>query len=81
MAKPESLKEIDFKPKNKVFPSPSDWRDQFIYFLLVDRFHNGRDDIPAYDPETTPLGRDESEGEKWQGGTLKGIADKLDYII
>jgi len=80
MAKPKGLREIDFKPISKVFPSPFDWRDQFIYFLLVDRFHSGRKDIPPYDPETTPLGRDESEGEKWQGGTLKGITDKLDYI-
>lgn len=26
--KPKSLSEIDFKPVGKVFPSPSDWRDQ-----------------------------------------------------
>ncbi|MDI6890833.1 MAG: alpha-amylase family glycosyl hydrolase [Thermodesulfovibrionales bacterium] len=78
--KPRSLLEIDFKPHGKVFPSPSDWRDQFIYFLLVDRFHNGEKDIPPYTPDITPIGRDDSEGEKWQGGTLKGITEKLDYI-
>ena len=22
------------------FPSPADWRDQWIYFILVDRFNN-----------------------------------------
>ncbi len=78
--KPNSLIEVHFDPQGKVFPSPSDWRDQFIYFLLVDRFHNGRKNIPPYDPETIPVGRDDSEGENWQGGTLKGVIDRLDYI-
>ena len=27
-------------PQGEVFPSPCDWRDEFIYFLLVDRFDN-----------------------------------------
>ncbi|HAM50659.1 MAG TPA: hypothetical protein DCP92_08195, partial [Nitrospiraceae bacterium] len=25
---------------NGPFPSPEDWRDQVIYFLMVDRFNN-----------------------------------------
>ncbi len=76
----KSLSEIDFKFKNKAFPSPIDWRDHFIYFLLVDRFNNGDKKIPAYNPTTAIHNRDDSEGEKWQRGTLKGIIDKLDYI-
>lgn len=78
--KPKSLSEIDFRPMGRVFPSPSDWRDQFIYHLLVDRFNSGEPNIPPYNSDTTPIGRDDSEGEKWQGGTLKGITYKLDYI-
>lgn len=78
--KPKSLSDISFKPAGKVFPSPSDWRDQFIYHLLVDRFNSGNKNIPLYDLATTPTGRDDSEGEKWQGGTLQGITDRLDYI-
>ena len=78
--KPKSLKEIDFVPCGKVFPSPSDWRDQFIYHLLVDRFNSGKPAIPPYNPDTTTTGRDDAEGEKWQGGTLNGITEKLDYI-
>jgi glycosidase len=63
-----------------ISPSPSDWRDQFIYFLLVDRFNDGNRNIPPYNPETTPADRIDEEGDQWQGGTLKGITDRLDYI-
>lgn len=77
---PKNLSEIDFRPSGEVFPSPADWRDQFIYFLLVDRFHSGQRNIPAYVPGQTPIGRDDPEGERWQGGTLKGVTDQLDYI-
>jgi hypothetical protein len=31
-----SVKDIDFKAAGEFFPSPRDWRDVFIYFLLVD---------------------------------------------
>ncbi|MBI5043030.1 MAG: alpha-amylase [Nitrospirae bacterium] len=78
--KPKKLSEIAFKPSIGVFPSPSDWRDQFIYHLLVDRFDSGEPDIPPYNPNTTHVGRVDSEGEKWQGGTLNGITERLDYI-
>jgi glycosidase len=75
-----SLSGIDFKPRNKVFPSPADWRDHFIYFLLVDRFSNGDKKIPAYDPASAVNDRDDSYGEQWQGGTLNGVTNRLDYI-
>jgi glycosidase len=76
----KSLSEIDFTPAGKVFPSPSDWRDQFIYFLLIDRFNNGDKKIPAYDPAVAVNDRADSDGEQWQGGTLNGIKNRLDYI-
>ena len=78
--KPKSLSEIDFTPAGGVFPSPVDWRDQFVYFLLVDRFSNGDKNIPAYDPDAAVNDRVDSDGEQWQGGTLKGITERLDYI-
>jgi|GEM_PF-2516441 len=40
MKRAKSVKELDFTSQGKVFPSPHDWRDVFIYFLLVDRFDN-----------------------------------------
>lgn len=83
----DSLKEANLavldlfgRGSSDVFPSPSDWRDQFIYFLLVDRFDDGNRNTPAYNPETTPAGRLDEEGDRWQGGTLQGITDRLDYI-
>jgi glycosidase len=76
----KSVSELDFTPPGDVFPSPRDWRDQFIYFLLVDRFDNNQPNIPAYNPATAPRGRDPHQGGLFQGGNLKGIARQLDYI-
>ena len=72
------MEEIDFYPKGKVFLSPRDWRDQFIYHLLVDRFNDGRK-RPPYNPDLEK-DREDWEGEEWQGGNLAGIASKLNYI-
>jgi glycosidase len=54
------------------FPSPADWRDHWIYFLMVDRF--ARDDAP---PNFSPW---DGEHGVFQGGTFKGIESKLDYL-
>src|SRR5215213_7053690 len=57
------------------FPSPGDWRDCWIYFLMIDRFNN-----PAASPRSTP-------GIAWnqpynfrQGGTFKGVQEQMGYI-
>lgn len=57
---------------SRPFPSPEDWRDVFIYFLMIDRFNN-----PDAPPHHKPF--DENYGG-FQGGTIRGIRDKLDYI-
>jgi len=75
----EFPKKVDFEPHGEVFSSPADWRDQFIYHLMVDRFNNGDEKAPAYEPGLAQ-DREDSEGEKWQGGNLKGISKKLDYV-
>jgi glycosidase len=77
--RPASVSEIDFSPKHDVFPSPRDWRDQFLYQLLIDRFDDNGDH-PPYHPNEAPRGRDESKACVFQGGNLKGITRRLDYI-
>ncbi|NDY42877.1 alpha-amylase [Dissulfurirhabdus thermomarina] len=76
----DTLDRVDFAPPAEVFPSPADWRDQFIYFLLVDRFDDGRPGTPPYDPATAPRGRDPAQGRLFQGGTLRGVMRRLEYV-
>jgi glycosidase len=54
------------------FPSPIDWRDTWIYFMMVDRFNN-----PAAPPRHQPW--DQPWGD-YQGGTFAGIKQQLDYL-
>lgn len=77
---PITVKDLNFLPLTPLHPSPLDWRDQFIYFLLVDRFDNNAAAILPYAPGTTATGRDAAQGAVFQGGNLKGILRRLDYI-
>jgi glycosidase len=59
-------------------PSPrsTDWRDQVIYFAMIDRFADGDGSnndqgLGEYDP---------AQPSRYSGGDLAGITDKLDYI-
>ena len=60
------------------FPSPPDWRDHWIYFLMIDRFNNPID-TPASTRQTPAVGFDQPFGE-FQGGTFNGVMQQLDYI-
>jgi glycosidase len=51
------------------FPSPVDWRDHWIYFLLVDRFNNPVQPPRSADPYNL-----------YQGGTFEGIRQQLPYL-
>jgi glycosidase len=55
------------------FPSPADWRDQMIYFIMVDRFNN-----PISPPRHIPF--DDPNYFDYQGGTFAGIQQQLGYI-
>lgn len=78
-----SVDDIDLSPKpGKTYwtDGSRDWREEFIYFLLVDRFHDDQDRMPV-----SVTGRQKGFGNLQQlqkicGGTLKGITMHLDYI-
>jgi glycosidase len=53
------------------FPSPADWRDQWIYFLMVDRFNN---------PLARPVQPFDSNFAGFQGGKFSGVQAQLGYI-
>jgi glycosidase len=65
------VKDTGGKPKS--FPSPIDWRDEWIYFLMVDRFNNS-----AAAPRHQPF--DDPGYFGFQGGNFAGIKDQLAYI-
>lgn len=69
------------------YKSPDTWRDQVIYFLLPDRFSDGRDlgQRPLFDRNNpgqyqAPIGNWMAAGKKFEGGTIQGIISKLDYL-
>jgi len=78
--KPRKLSDVDFTPLVEVSPSPEDWRDQVIYFLLVDRFNNPNIKGVPFKEGPHEEQRDLEEGKKWQGGNLRGVTEKLGYI-
>lgn len=53
-----------------------DWRDQIIYFAMIDRFDNAdsrNDDQGAEEFDPT-------DGRRYSGGDLAGLSRRLDYI-
>jgi glycosidase len=53
------------------YPSPGDWRDAWIYFLLTDRFNN---------PGSPPASTWNATYNFFQGGTFEGIRQELPYL-
>jgi hypothetical protein len=58
---------------NGPFPSPADWRDQWIYFLMVDLFCNAQ-----RAPNHLPF--DDPNFDQYQGGSYAGVRSQLPYI-
>ena len=56
------------------FPSPVDWRDHWIYFLMIDRFNN-----TTKPPNSGLQGWNRRFG-RHQGGNFNGIRSQLGYL-
>jgi glycosidase len=76
---PTAAADLDLSPipGKTYFNSDREWREEFIYFVMVDRFH---DDTPR----APVLGNARSKGvptpDTFYGGNLNGIRRNLDYI-
>lgn len=79
-AVPHSAATLDFRPTTRLHPSPEDWRDEFLYFLLVDRFDDGATNVPPYRAGQPAAPSDPARRARFQGGNLRGVTRRLDYI-
>ena len=79
MAGPTNLSEISLTPipGKTYFNLEREWREEFIYFALIDRFHDDQVRTPVLQP-----GRSNgiSTPNDFFGGKIKGITNHLDYI-
>ena len=55
----KSLLELDFASltRRTFTPSPAAWEDQVLYFLLLDRFSDGKEKNGYRDNEERPVGK------------------------
>jgi glycosidase len=53
------------------FPSPTDWREVWIYQIVLDRFNN---------PDHPPATAWDHVSSNFQGGTFEGVRRQLDYL-
>src|SRR5437588_619911 len=53
------------------YPSPVDWRDVWIYMIMIDRFNN---------PKAPPKSAWDHRYGQFQGGTFEGVRQQLDYL-
>lgn len=75
-AKPVTLADMPLGKRGDVSyqASPKTWTKESIYFLMVDRFNQGKTERPE-NKKTQPL-----DPKGWHGGNINGITEKLDYI-
>lgn len=99
LSQPQRPASLDHDPplprRESYYPSPGDWRNEVLYFLLPDRFSDGQEGTrPLLDrqnlnaarpslPGGTPWRFDnwaKSGSDRFQGGTIVGITSKLGYL-
>lgn len=72
----EGSAQVEVKTRQLTGDADFDWDESVIYFMLTDRFFDG--DSSNNDPYD--LNYDSSKRGTYQGGDLKGITTKLDYL-
>jgi len=79
MVSPTSVQQIDLTPppSKTYFNITREWREEFIYFLLVDRFHDETARVAVWQPG---LSRGIQVPDDFYGGKINGITKNLDYI-
>jgi len=84
---PQQISQIDLKPRGRVQLSPVNWRDQFLYYLLPDRFSDDHESQRELFDRTNPLKYKVNNKACWMtagtnyvGGNLRGIKSKLNYL-
>lgn len=78
-----SINEINLEPKSdkKYWQNcHREWREEFIYFLLIDRFHDSHDRKPLNNTDRQQGFGKADELQRICGGTIRGIIDHLEYI-
>ena len=58
--------------KDTSTPKPVNWKEQIVYFILIDRFNDG--------DKKNNINVDKSDTKGFHGGDIQGIIDKLDYL-
>ena len=79
MPDPTSLDQIDLSPigGKRYFTLDREWREEFIYFLMVDRFHDGKPHPAVNQPQRS---QGFAAPSAFYGGRIQGITQNLDYI-
>jgi glycosidase len=74
-----SIRQVDLAPLpgKRYFNCDREWREEFIYFLMVDRFHDDTARSPLKQPGRS---RGIATPDDFYGGKIKGITNNLDYI-
>lgn len=78
-----SIHDIDLSPKKgkKYWRGcHREWREEFIYFVLVDRFHDSANRHPMDFTERHPGFGNPHQLQQSCGGTLRGIINHIEYI-
>lgn len=93
--RPDRIRDVKLPRREAYYPSPVDWREEILYFLLPDRFSDGLEatrpllDRSKLKDARKPMNPEEtwrwdlwvkSGGERWQGGNLKGLMGQLGYL-